>query len=94
MAFVCGAVLLGWSFFGGRSELWNLGMPITLAGQFGLLFGLVLQADTLWQDNRRTADKLDQVDERLHDLNHTTTLLGSSYSSGSQAFYSHLAERR
>jgi hypothetical protein len=92
MAFVCGGVLLGWAFIGHRNDLWSLGMPIALVGQFGLLLGLVLQLDHLWQANRRTAETLDHVDERLREVNHATTLLGNSHSVPAQSFYAHLAE--
>jgi hypothetical protein len=92
MAFVCGGVLLGWAFIGKRNDLWSIGMPIALVGQFGLLLGLVLQLDHLWQANRRTAETLDNVDERLDEINHATTLLGNSHSGPAQSFYAHLAD--
>jgi hypothetical protein len=92
MGFLCGGVLLVWAFVGHRNDLWSLGMPLALVGQFGLLLGLVLQLDNLWQANRRTAETLDVVDERLHEINHATTLLQSSHSSPAQSFYAHLAE--
>jgi hypothetical protein len=91
MAFVCGGVLLAWSAASGRQELWTIGMPIALGGQIVLLIGLMLQLDRLWHDNRHTAEQLHHVDERLHDLNTATTLLGASHSSASASFYSHLA---
>ncbi len=31
-SFFCGAALLTWSLFGERSDLWTIGVPITLAG--------------------------------------------------------------
>jgi hypothetical protein len=92
MAFLCGAVLLGWSFVAERSDLWNIGLPLTLGGQVGLLFGLVLQLERLWQNSRHAADKLDAVDEQLHDLKRTTAMLGTTHSSAAVAFYSHMAE--
>jgi hypothetical protein len=92
MAFVCGGVLLAWSFVTGRSDLWNLGMPATLVGQFGLLLGLALQLDHLWQANRRTATTLDDVDHRLDEINHATTLLRTSHTAPGQSFYAHMAE--
>ncbi len=92
MAFLCGGVLLVWAFVGHRNDLWSLGMPLALVGQFGLLLGLVLQLDHLWQANRRTAETLHGVDERLSEINHATTLLQSSHSLPAQSFYAHLAE--
>jgi hypothetical protein len=84
MAFVCGAVLLGWSLAVGRNDLWNLGLPIALVGQFGLLLGLLWQFDGLSEGNRQAADKLD-------DLNKTAALISSAHSSPAQAFYVHMA---
>ncbi len=92
MSFLCGGVLLVWALVGRRNDLWSLGMPLALVGQFGLLLGLVLQLDHLWQANRRTSETLDVVDERLHEINHATTLLQSSHSLPAQSFYAHLAE--
>jgi hypothetical protein len=92
MAFMCGGVLLGWSYVAGRDELWSLGMPIAVAGQVGLLLGLVLQLERIWQGNRLAADKLEQVDEQLHDLKRTTALLGATHTSAAQAFYAHLSQ--
>jgi hypothetical protein len=92
MSFVCGSVLLGWSLVGRRGDLWNVGMPFALVGQFGLLLGLVLQLDNLWQANRRTTETLNQVDERLEEINHATTLLQTYNSTPGQSFYVHMAE--
>lgn len=90
MAFTCGGVLLAWSTATGRQDLWTIGLPIGVAGQVVLLIGLVLQLDRLWHDTRHNAQKLHHVDEQLHDLNTTTTLLGSG-SGGSGTFYAHMA---
>ena len=90
--FVCGAVLLGWSLMDGYAHLWNLGMPITLAGQLGMLVGLVLQLERLWQTNHHTTEKLNAVDGRLDDLRQTTQMLSTTHGSASHAFYAHLSE--
>ena len=92
MAFVCGGMLLLWSVAAGREELWGVGMPVALCGQIALLVGLVLQLDRLWQDSRRAADKLDDVDEQLHDLKTTTAMLSTTHSPSAGAFYAHLAD--
>lgn len=89
MASVCGGVLLAWASVAGRQDLWAIGMPVGLGGQIVLVIGLILQLDRLWNDNRDTAEKLDHVGQRLHDLNKATTLLGTSH--GSTSFYSHMA---
>ncbi len=92
MAFVCGGVLLGWSAVTQRQELWSIGLPLALLGQAGLIVGLVLQLETLWQTNRATTQSLQSLDGELHELRHSTTLLSSSRSTPSQSFYLHLAE--
>ncbi|QDU27369.1 hypothetical protein ETAA8_24560 [Anatilimnocola aggregata] len=92
MCFVCGGVLLGWSAITGRQSLWSIGLPLTLFGQAGLILGLVLQLETLWQTNRATSHTLDQLDGELHELRHSTTLLTQSHSNPSQSFYLHLSE--
>lgn len=92
MAFTCGGVLLAWSYAVGRSDLWNLGIPVTVVGQIGLLVGLVLQLERIWQNNRYAVEKLDEVDERLADIRHSHTLLRVNHSSAAQAFYTHMAE--
>jgi len=92
MTFVCGAVLLGWSFVEGRSELWRVGMPLTLGGQAFLLIGLLLQLESIWQSNRDTTNTLDELDEQLHELKHATTLLSTARSGHGQSFYAHMAE--
>jgi hypothetical protein len=89
--FVCGGVLVGWSLVAGRQELWNIGLPVALVGQIALLAGLVLQLDRLWRDNRESAAKLDNVDDQLHELKATTTLLGTAQGPAATTFYAHFA---
>jgi hypothetical protein len=91
MASACSGVLLGWGAFCGRDDLWAIGVPIGLGSQIVLIVGLVLQLDRLWHDNRDTAQKLDHVDERLHALNQTTSLLGATHGSASSPFHLHMA---
>jgi hypothetical protein len=91
MASAFGGVLLVWASVSARNELWTLGMPVGLAGQIVLVIGLILQLDRLWHDNRHTAEKLDHVDQRLHSLNRTASLLGASSGTASSASYPHLA---
>ncbi len=92
MTFVCGGVLLGWSFLMGREDLWGLGMALTMAGQAAMIMGLVLQMDGLWQTNRDTTESLDELDDQLHHLHHTTTLMTSSHSDPARSFYTHMSE--
>jgi hypothetical protein len=63
--FVCGAVLMIWSIVTQRQELWNAAIPLLLAGQAGLLVGLVLQLDRLRHENRRTAATVDRLDRQV-----------------------------
>jgi hypothetical protein len=46
----------------------------------------------LWQANRRNTETLENVDRRLHQINHAATLLRTSHGSPGQSFYAHLAE--
>jgi hypothetical protein len=69
--FVCGSVLLAWSFVAGRNELWTFGLPAMLIGQIALLVGLALQLDRLRRDNRAASSKLNDMDLKLCEL--TTT---------------------
>jgi len=92
MTLVCGGILLGWSLATDRSELWTTGLPVAIGGQIALLVGLLLQLERLWHDSRRAADRLEAVDQQLHDLKTTTTLLGTSHASPGGAFYAHLAD--
>jgi hypothetical protein len=91
MGFACGGVLLAWSLLAQRGDLWNLGLPITLGGQCGLVIGLLLQLERVWKTSSDNVSKLDRVDERLDDLKQLTTLLGTTQGAGSNAFYTHLS---
>jgi hypothetical protein len=91
MLLACGGMLLGWSVLGPRADLWSIGLPIAIAGQVLLLFGLVLQLERLWHHHRDAAARLAAVDRQLHDLRSTTALLGTTHSAPAAAFYSHMA---
>lgn len=67
-ALFCGGILLAWSSFTERQELWSVGLPIAIGGQIALLVGLILQIDRIWNDSRRTSDKLRSVDAQLHKM--------------------------
>jgi hypothetical protein len=92
MALVFGGVLLAWSYWSGRPELWTLGLPFALGGQAGLILGLVLQLDGLWQSNHDAAAALTELDEQIDELRQATSLLATSHSGHAQSFYYHLAE--
>ena len=90
--FACGGVLLGWSVVAHRDDLWPIGMPLALIGQAGLILGLVLQLDGLWQTSRQATQALTQLDGELASVRQATTLLSTSHAGGAQSFYMHLAE--
>jgi len=92
MALACGGVLVAWSLLSDRGDLWSLGLPLAVVGQGGLVIGLLLQLDGLWNSSRKTEETLTQLDGKLHDLAHTTTMLGTTRSTPAQSFYVHMAE--
>ncbi|MFN0022248.1 MAG: hypothetical protein ACKVP0_28705 [Pirellulaceae bacterium] len=92
MALACGGVLIAWSLIAGRDDLWSIGLPLAVVGQGGLVIGLLLQLDGLWQSSKKTEETLTQLDGKLHDLAHTTTMLGTTRSTPAQSFYVHMAE--
>jgi hypothetical protein len=92
MAFVFGAVLIGWSFVENRPDLWRLGMPFTLGGQAALIVGLVFQLDGLWRSNRESTETLNEIDSQIDELRRATSLLTTTHSSPAQSFYSHMAD--
>jgi hypothetical protein len=91
-ALLYGGVLLVWGYALARGDLWSWGLPLTIGGQAVLLLGLFMQLDRLWRDHRQTSESLDQLDDRLTDLKHTTSMLGTTHSSAAQSFYVHMAD--
>jgi hypothetical protein len=92
MAFVFGAVLIGWSIAEDRQDLWRLGLPFTLGGQAALIVGLVFQLDGLWRSNREASETLEELDSQLDELRHATSMISATHSSPAQSFYLHLAD--
>jgi hypothetical protein len=92
MTFVCGSVLLGWSFFTDKTFLWRIGMPLSLVGQAGLLLGLILQLEGLWQNDHEATETLDELDEQIHELRQAAAMLNATHSRPGQSFYLHMAE--
>ena len=70
-----GGAVAGWSMWMGRQDVWAFAAPTALAGQVLLLIGLVLQLHRLGRNSRFAAGKLEKLDQELHDLRATTTLL-------------------
>jgi hypothetical protein len=92
MALVFGSVLLGWSTWTNRPDLWTLGLPFALGGQAALVIGLVLQLDNLWQSNHAATETMTELDGQLMELRRATSQLSNTHSAASQSFYFHLAE--
>ncbi len=91
-AVVGGGALAGWSLWMGRQDVWVFAAPTALAGQVLLLIGLVLQLHRLGRNSRLAAGKLEKLDQEIHDLRTTTTLLGTTHGPSAAAFYAHLAD--
>ncbi len=89
---VFGGVLLLWSWFATRPELWTFGLPFALGGQALLMLGLFVQLDYLWQNQRQATATIAEMDYELCELKKSTDEFGSSYGAQSQTFYSHMAE--
>lgn len=58
-AFSCGISLLIGSELSGRADLWRLGMPITFAGQLGLVLGMIFALEHVWRSHRDLSQRLD-----------------------------------
>ena len=89
-ALTCGGILLGWSLWTGRGELWKIGLPIAAGGQISLLMGLVLQIDRFWRQNHRTTARLDKVGAQLHDLKTNAARLNTFHAPSQTPNYMHL----
>ena len=87
-AFSCGAVLVGWAQFVGRPDLWDLGLPLVLSAQAGLLIGLALLLERIWIDSHKATEKIDAMDDRLEDLK----MPGTTHATSGPAFYAQLAD--
>jgi hypothetical protein len=92
LATATGVAFLGSSAWLDRGELWGPGIATIVAGQIGLLAGLALRLERVWQNGRDAVRKLEQVDSQLHRLERTTTLMCVSHGSAAQAFYAHMAD--
>lgn len=66
--FVCGGGLLAQSALTGNQLLWNLGLPLALIGQAGLVVGLILQMDAIWQTSREANETLVELDRSISRL--------------------------
>jgi hypothetical protein len=57
-ALVCGVTLAGWSLASDRAELWNIGLPTALLGQFLLLAALAVQSEFWRKPGWASADEM------------------------------------
>lgn len=89
---VCGAILVAWSLLRARPELWNIGLPLVLAGQGALVLGLILQLDGMWQTQKVTRHVLNDLDQQIEGLRQSANLLHASQPVSSSKFYSHLSD--
>ncbi|MCH2124383.1 MAG: hypothetical protein MK165_06300 [Pirellulaceae bacterium] len=92
MVFTCGGVLLGLSLFHQRPELWDLGIPFVIGGQAALLLGFIMQLEGIWRSHQDTSKTLDELDNKLDELQQTTIQLSTQQSDSSKSFYAHMAE--
>ncbi len=87
-----GLGLIGWSLSAEEMHYWNLGLGLALGGQGMLILGLVLVVSRLWRHSRFAANKLQDVQIRLGQLQQTAEILTTMRSgSGAPAFYAELA---
>ena len=89
-AAVFGGALLIWAIWDGRSDLWPLGVPCALGGQAVLVLGLLLQLESLWRSNRATSVALEEVQERLIEVEQTVRSPATG-AADPHAFYPQLA---
>jgi hypothetical protein len=69
-ALACGAVLLGWSVATERPDLWQIGLPLAIGGQAGLLVGLALYLEGLWRGGRSRLDTPPDREIVIHSAAH------------------------
>lgn len=91
-AFVCGAILVGWSLFGDRAELWDLGLPIVLGGQAALVVGLLLQLGRAGEAEDSAREKLDELYSGL-DVLAVSQRLARGSSTAPRSYYADIASR-
>jgi hypothetical protein len=91
-ALIGGGGILFASCLAARNDLWSLGLAIALGGQASLVLGLLVQLERVWLGSHNAVSRLNDVDRRLQELNHTADVLGLSRSTAAQSFYAHMAQ--
>ena len=79
---------MAWSSIERRDELWNFGLTTAIGGQIGLLLGLAVQLDRIWQNGDEAVDQLGRVDAQLHRMEHVGSLAIAPPATAAQAFRS------
>ncbi|MFO7904274.1 MAG: hypothetical protein R6U98_16540, partial [Pirellulaceae bacterium] len=87
--FVCGVALISLSLISQRPLLWELGVPMALAGQVAVLAVVVWQLNAAWNGNRATFVALHAVDDQVRELRNDWSKIQRA---NTDAFYDHLAE--
>ncbi|MEM9186597.1 MAG: hypothetical protein AAGB00_08905 [Planctomycetota bacterium] len=86
-----GIGLLGWSIFGQRPDLWNLGVGASLAGQGLIIVGLVQLLATLWGGSRDATNRLIALHYEVRRLQRTADSIAGATTANPSAFYADLA---
>ena len=89
--FACGAALMGFSLGGAQPILWQLGLPMLLAGQVAVLFVVIWQLEVVWHSHRATFVALHSMDGQLRQWRRVLDC-SSGGSSGETAFLRHVRE--
>ena len=87
--FSCGAVLLVWSLAADREDLWLIGLPLSLAGQAGLIIGLGLQLEGLWRHSRQNSEALTVLDCELSRVRQSRVLPDALVTAAGRSFSLH-----
>ncbi len=70
-AFILGSGLICCSLVTDRVDLWRFGLPSVLVGQAGVIIGLILQLSRLRRSQSITVERLDELEQRLHEVQRT-----------------------
>jgi hypothetical protein len=90
LGLAAGIGLIAGSLGTGQMIYWNLALGLALGGQGTLIFGLVLAVSRLWRSTRHAGQRLQEVQARLAQLQHSADALTGMRSGGAAAFYADL----